>query len=164
MLNRMSPDELYPQGSVKTYEEAKVADIQTVLPYNAAEFSATLFPSDGYFIVGGQNQPGDRLQYTNGPVEANAFYTAFLRAFLDGSETSRRRRAILRKRNYDIYTSSSWVANIIATLPLSGEDKSVAAAAVGVSLGVLAIITAVAFVLWLRNEESKDRKRSESQQ
>eukprot|EP00118_Oscarella_pearsei_P019112 m.200277 g.200277 ORF g.200277 m.200277 type:complete len:503 (+) comp39588_c0_seq3:620-2128(+) len=165
MLTGMTPDKLYPQRSIKTYEKAKAEDIRTPLPYVAAEFSSALFPRDGFFVVGGgPNQPGDRPQYANGPVEANAFYTAFLRAFLDGSETSRRRRAILRKRNYDIYTSSSWVANIIATLPLSGEDKSVAAAAVGVSLGVLAIITAVAFVLWLRNEESKDRKRSESQQ
>lgn len=50
--------------------------------YIAAEFDASLFPSNGDFVVGDDQQPNDRDAYRNGPLCYGTLYGFFLRVYI----------------------------------------------------------------------------------
>ena len=81
-LPTQSPDDLFPDhNSFINYTEANRITSRPVA-YIAAEFAASLFPTDGWYIIGNESQPNDRKYlYTNAPLEYGKTYTCFIRAY-----------------------------------------------------------------------------------
>ena len=52
------------------------------MAYIAAEFDSLLFPSNGVFVVGDEQQPNDRAAYRNGPLCYGTTYSFFLRVYI----------------------------------------------------------------------------------
>lgn len=50
--------------------------------YVAAEFDSSLFPSNGFYVVGDDQQPNDRAAYRNGPLCYGTVYGFFLRVYI----------------------------------------------------------------------------------
>lgn len=78
------PDIKYPSlSSFSTYTAAQdTYDGSADIAYIAAEFSDSLFPSNGYYIIGEETEPNDRSStYTNGQLRYGTPYTFFLRAY-----------------------------------------------------------------------------------
>ena len=78
------PDIKYPSlSSFSTYTAAQdTYDGSADIAYIAAEFSDSLFPSNGDYIIGEETEPNDRSStYTNGQLRYGTPYTFFLRAY-----------------------------------------------------------------------------------
>lgn len=81
-LPTLQPDVLFPHAnSFLSYTEVDRISSRPVA-YIATEFAASLFPSNGQFVIGDRQQPNDMASlYTNAPLLAGSNYSFFLRAF-----------------------------------------------------------------------------------
>lgn len=80
------PDVDYPNiGSLQEffYQDINCDQPRTdPMAYIAAEFDASLYPGDGFFIVGDDQQPNDQDAYKNGPLCYGTSYSFFLRIYI----------------------------------------------------------------------------------
>ena len=81
-LPPQQPDELFPRLS----SFLTAAEVQTItsspVAYIAAEFSDSLFPFNGQYVIGDSLQPNDRQSlYSNVALDPQKTYTFFVRAY-----------------------------------------------------------------------------------
>ena len=81
-LPAQQPDELFLQHYITA------AEVQTItsspVAYIAAEFSDSLFPFNGQYVIGDSSQPNNRQSralYTNVALDPQKTYTFFVRAY-----------------------------------------------------------------------------------
>ena len=82
-LPTQDPDELFPRLSSFLMTAEAQSNTSRPTAYIAAEFSNSLFPSNGQFVIGDTSQPNDRpLLYSNPALDPNKiYYTFFVRAY-----------------------------------------------------------------------------------
>ena len=108
------PDELFSDDSrISTYETVNIEDPfeDQYLAYITAEIDATLFKPR--FTIGDGSQTDRKEQFPNAPLQANSFYTFFLRAYpktRGDFPSSFRTRRESSSRQYAVFSSSDYTA------------------------------------------------------